>query len=471
MEPARREPPPDALPWSKGLAPRYIALFLLVVYYDQLSRRTLAVGGLLPSVAGLLIGAFLAVILFFRPLALSGVVGRIRLEEACARVFGRQAAWLLPGLLMGLAHIVWFAVAIDYAIDLAFRGLVSMRLLDPSHLGTQTLWGRRVPGALFLWVALAWSVTSALLGLVTYRLVAAVMAGYQPFVALALAAAAGWAFPLAGGFVPTGVDPGTGQTAAWPALAAGGRMIEMVLGFFATHAALGVDWGRSSRERADVEAGGWVGVAMAAVSTGCLALLIVAGANSRQGDPASRVEGIPKSPVAELDANGSAALTVRDALSSGLVPAPFSGIIPIVLSVGLLGPACFAPLLIARFLGLVAPGPPRWAWTVVGALAAWPLIALRLPERLDLAFTGLGVAIGPLVGVLAADWWRTRGNGEAGEGVRAAGVIAWIVGVAVGGALALASASAGPMVPTLAGYAGAWLVAYPCLKNAGPSEI
>src|SRR3954452_12449806 len=38
----------ERMPWHTSTAPRYIGLFLWVVFFDQLGRRTLPVGGLLP---------------------------------------------------------------------------------------------------------------------------------------------------------------------------------------------------------------------------------------------------------------------------------------------------------------------------------------------------------------------------------------------------------------------------------------
>jgi hypothetical protein len=469
------EPPPHAQSWSQGLAPRYIALFLLVVYFDQLPRRPLAIGGLLPSAGGLAIGAIFAVLLFFRPLALSGLVSRGRLEDVCARTFGPGAAWLVPGLTMGLAHVVWFAVAIDYATDVSLRGLVGLGLIDASVLQPQRFGGRELPGGLVLWVAVVWSLASAFLGLLTYRLVAAVMAGYQPFVAVALAVAAGWALPKASGFIPSGVDPLTDRAVAvGHGLAAAATMIEFLLGFFATHAALGVDWGRASREPADVEIGGWVGIALAALTTGCLALLIVAGAEAGSVTDADSTGGPANQDRPALAATSPAEpelrLTVREALSSGLLPAPVAGILFLVLGVGLLGPVCFAPLLIARFMGILIPSAPSWAWTLLGAVGAWPLILLRIPQRLDLVLTGLGITIGPMLGVLAADWWRTRGRGAASPGIRIPALMAWLAGMVFGGVLAVVAQRSTAIVPTLAAYAVACLVALPFGRRAVESQ-
>ena len=51
-----------------------------------------------------------------------------------------------------------------------------------------------------------------------------------------------------------------------------------IVGFFATAGAAGVDIASSNRDAKDVQLGGLAGVAGATIFTGCLALLIVAGA-------------------------------------------------------------------------------------------------------------------------------------------------------------------------------------------------
>ncbi len=462
--------PSELLPWSKGLAPRYIALFLLVVFYDQLAPRTLALAGLLPSVAGLVLGAAGAFLLFFRPIALFGQKRRARLEEVCALAFGRRAGWFFPGLLMGLIHVVWFAVAIYYAADLALRALVALGLLPAAQLVTQTFLGRSVSSPLVMLVSLIWLLTSGFLGLFTYRLVAAIMAGYQPFVAIALAVVAGLMFPTAGWFLPLGFDPVTSAPSAMPSIDAMARMIELVLGFFATHAALGADWGRTSRDRSDIDLGGFAGITLAAVATGCLGLLTVAG---YEGGKAVDEPPIERSAALSTEADSTARFHVRDALSNGIHPGLLSGIVLLTLSAGLLGPACFAPLLVARFLGILRPGWPRWSWTLLGAIAAFPILAFRLPERLDLIFMGLGTLVAPLLGVLAAEWTRTRGESQEQEGVVWPAVLAWVVGVSLSGWLAFApvAEAAIGLVPSLAGYAAAWIIAYVVRGRAMPAVV
>jgi cytosine permease len=443
-------PPLRPQPWTTGVAPRYIALFLLAVYYDQLAPLTLAVGGLGPSLLGLLAAGVACYALLYRPAALWGLEARQPFERVARRTFGDAGApWLAAGVL-ALTQVLWFAVAIFYAIELSFRALVAFGLLGRGHLEPISWHGWTLAGPLFLWVAAVWSLCSALIGTLTVRLVSAVMAGYQAFPALVLALAALWAFPAARNFVPLGFDPRSGAASDAPALDAALLMVQLVFGFFATHGALAVDWGMASRDRRDVRLGGWVGVALASVVLATLGLLIVAGANGRDPLPAglspaveaqrryqdalegrtlaTSVEGARRASIA----TGGLNFTVRGVLADGLGGWP-GGLALLVLSLTLLGPACFTPYLIGRFLGHIGPRVPRPVWLALGALATWPIVALRIPARLDVVFGVLGALAAPLVGALAADRLRSRGAWPGPRaGVNLAGLLAWLVGLAVG---------------------------------------
>ncbi len=75
-------PAHERRPWQQGIAPPYITMFLLIVFYDRLPADTMAVGGLLPS----LLGAILAGAGMLRPALLrAGDVG-----PAGAEVRGRN---------------------------------------------------------------------------------------------------------------------------------------------------------------------------------------------------------------------------------------------------------------------------------------------------------------------------------------------------------------------------------------------
>lgn len=438
-------PPP--LPWTKGLAPRYIALYLLVIYLDQLTGRTLAVGGVGPTLLGLTAGGVLAFLLLFYPSAIWGLRTRRPFEGVATATFGTTGArWLSRGVI-GLVEVVWFAVALYYAIDLTGRALAAYGLLDFGQLMPVDLGGRAVSSPLFLWMALAWSIASALIGTIAFRLVAAVMAGYQPFVALGIGLVAAWSLSGAPGYQAPGLDLSTGTLAIDPAPQAFWMALQLVFGYTATFGLLAADWGAASRDSDDVRWGGFVGVALASVVLGTLAVLIVAGFNGREGSIPPEASAQlrladalhqrrPEAAVAPLRAavveGGAFNYTLRGVISRSLSGLP-AGTMLMILNLGLLGPACFAPFIIGQRLSPLRPGWPRWIWPVLGALATWPLIALRLPERLDIVFGLLGALTAPLAGALAADSLRHRGAWPGPRlGLNPPGLIASLAGLLVG---------------------------------------
>ncbi len=443
--PSTVAPPP--LPWTKGLAPRYIALYLLIIYTDQLAPGTLAVGGVGPTLLGVTAGGVLAFLLLFFPSAMWGLRSRRPLEGVATATFGTAGARWLAGGLIALVQVVWFAVALYFAIDLSLRALLAYGMLDPRHLAPAEFGGRVVAGPVVLWMALAWSLASAVIGTLAFRLVAAVMAGYQPFVALTLGLLAMWALSGAPTFQPPGLDLSRGVLVAEPSRHAFLTALQLVFAFSATFGVLAADWGAASRDADDVRLGGFVGVALASVVIATLVVLAIAGINGREVSPppevaaqARLVEAIrtrrPEAAIAPLRAAvieaGPFNYTLRGTIARGLPGLP-AGTALMVLNLGLLGPACFAPFVIGRRLAGLWGGVPRWVWPVAGALATWPIIALRLPERLDLIFGLLGALMAPIAGALAADSLRHRGRWPGPRrGLNPPGLVAWLAGLAVG---------------------------------------
>lgn len=446
----------EPIPWTKGIGPRYIALFLVIVYYDQLAPRTLAVGGLGPAVMGATVGGALSLLLLFYAPAMQGLRARKGLVGIAESTFGRKGSVVIPGIVLAAGQVLWFAVSLYYAVDLALRALSTFGLLDAEYLDPVNRWGFETPGGLFLWVAAAWSVTSALIGVLAFRLVAAVMAGYQAFPALVLAGLVLWAIPGAGLFRPLGFDPVLAEPVpnAWNAAFL--TMVQMVFGFFASHGVMSADWGAASRNETDVRVGGFVGVTVASTVMAMLALLIVAGANGR--DPAPK--GLRKDLEAQrkwnvemramgdrprneaekvsIDTHGHVLVsrgenfTIRMVLQKGL-GGMGGGVALIVLNLALLGPVCYSPFVIGRRMQAMVPALPMWGWSMLGAVATWPLLWFRVPERLDVVFDVLGALFAPVAGAIAADAMKRAGRWQgARRGVNVPGVAAWVVGVSVG---------------------------------------
>src|SRR5262249_54776572 len=152
-------------------------------------------------------------------------------------------------------------------------------------------------------------------------------------------------------------------------------MVQLVFGFFAMAGLSAADWGAVTKSARDVRIGGWVSVGLGSWTTAALALLAVAGALGRY-------------PVPALMPNvaGAEPYTFRVALLLG-VPERVAG--PLFLGFGLvaLAPAVYAAYVFSQRLSAVAPEVSRLKWTLLGATAAWPLVATGLAGRLETIFT------------------------------------------------------------------------------------
>ena len=416
-----------AIGWTKGIAPRFIALFLLLVFYDRLAIRTLLVGGLIPTTIGVILGGLLAYLLFFRPSALWSLHAREPVERLAGHTFGALGSALVMRLVLALTLIVWFAVLIQEAVDITAHALMAFGFVAFTDLAPRQFAGMTIPSPVCLWVAGIWSVASALIGSLAYKLVAAVMSGYQPFVGLALAILMAWGLPTAPQFVPLGYDPTTMQIPASPFWFALVQSIQWVCSFFAISAALGGDWGMASRDRRDIEMGGLTGIAVAAPVLSILALLFVAGALGRSN--LSEATTVPlqahRGYQLSLDGQSQISSNERDRQAATLAgtkafsvsaivqnefPAYPAGLLLLVFAVGMLGPACFSPYLAGRLVSQCWPDRPGWKWMLTIAVATWPALLLGLVTDLGSILDILGAIVGPILGAIAADRLVLRGQ-------------------------------------------------------------
>ncbi len=447
-------PPVPPKSWQDGVAPAYISLLLSVVFLDQLPVHTLFVGGLGPSIVGALIaGLFAYWMLYYAP-AMWGNATRRPLSVVATSSFGVKGAPWVPGLILGVAQVIWFAIAINFATDYGLRALVSCGLLDPKHIPASIDGRIGPPGPLFLATAIVWSLCSAVIGTVAIRLVAAVMSIYPIFPALALGGTLVWV--MIPWVMHTG-GPGPIDPVPWSQ--GGGRsvvtMIQIVFGFLATYGLIAADWGAATKSRGDVRTGGLVGITLATPILACLSLLIVAGAIGREAPPPPSPQPAPAQTIApKKNATSKARAPRKPATVSKItedVPPPAPRILTLrdvftrsiggrlgtvayfILALALLGPACYAPFGIARqFIG-IWPKVARWQWSLAGAVATWPLLASGEAGRIDRLFAILGAIMAPAVAAISADYFRRRGRWEGPtSGVNWAGMVAWFVGMIVG---------------------------------------
>ncbi|HEV3121544.1 MAG TPA: purine-cytosine permease-like transporter, partial [Isosphaeraceae bacterium] len=404
LQDALAAPFQDRRPWQNEIAPTYITLFMLLIYYDQLGRQTLSIGGLFWSLAGAAVGGFLCFALLYYVPAMWGLRSRQPLVVVATSTFGASGAPWVPGLITGLAHLGWFAVCVYAAADVALRGLVSCHLIAPASLEPMRVGGMRLESPLFLFVMLFWSLSAATLGVRLVRIVAAVLKGYAVFPALVLGGLMIWALPGLGQFAPLRIDPLTAEPIARGARWAFLMMIQLVAAFFTLSGASAADWGAVSRDTRDVRMGGLVGVFLASWILAAIPLFTVAGANGRaQGAGVLKTDLAAQVRLQEAYENGEPSLEFyrKQVLEVGAENFTFRGVLLrgvggtlaaallFVLGLALLGPCCFNPFVFGHRFAAVAPGLKRWAWSLIGAVAAWPLMAFDLPARSELMFGAL----------------------------------------------------------------------------------
>jgi hypothetical protein len=119
-----------------------------------------------------------------------------------------------------------------------------------------------------------------------------------------------------------------------------------------------------------------------------------------------------------------------------------AGLMDLAFGLASLAPGVYAAYLFGTGMHALRPRLARTRWTLIGAAAAWPLIATGAALRLYDVFSAVGALVAPVAGVIAAEYLRNPGRWPgARRGVNLPGLLAWAVGAFAG------------LVPTV----GAWL--------------
>ncbi len=325
----------------------------------------------------------------------------------------------MPGLLLTLVQIVWLAVATRFATSLSLTGLELIGLLDPGFQRPLRIGSIELPGVLFLFTSLVWAFMAAFTGRYLVRVIAALMNIYPILPAFLLGMTAAVALrtipDYQGRFARVAVGK-FGSPEGWTAAVA---TVQMVFGFFSAAALLMAHWGIVAREKRDVTRGGWVGAAFAPWIVVTLALLCVAGAIPRWG------MDVALGPAAYQRISFAQALRT-------LIGGKTAGGMLLAFGLVALAPACYAGYLIGDGLNQRVPRLSRSAWTVVGAVAAWLLVAAGVGGHLRPLFDVMGALFAPACGAIAADYLRSRGAWPgARRGWNGPGVLAWAVGVVI----------------------------------------
>jgi len=140
-------------PWYKNTFPSYAGVFLWFAFYLQIAVSTLSQASVAVCLAGIVVAGLLCFGLYYYAPGMLGMQTGRPLYVVGSSTFGTTGGYLMPGLLMGLLQIGWFAVSTYFATDYIIKGLIQLKILNqPSS-------------TLFTIIAIAWAYGLALLAL------------------------------------------------------------------------------------------------------------------------------------------------------------------------------------------------------------------------------------------------------------------------------------------------------------------
>src|SRR5207248_7862571 len=227
-------------------------------FYREIAAGTLDRATPALCMAALVIAGVINYGLFYYVPALMGMRTGYPLYVVGSSTFGTQGGYVMPGLLMGVLQVGWMSVN-------AFVATTFILTAFGSKAG---------PGSLpFGLIAAVWALGLGYVGAKGIHYVArfALYLNFVPLLMILVVFAKN-----AGGigqYVPVHPKSYLGFT----------MLVQIVVGFFATAGAAGVDFGMSSRNERDVRWGGLVGILLAVLVAGGLPLLSVAGAHVLYG--------------------------------------------------------------------------------------------------------------------------------------------------------------------------------------------
>jgi len=409
--------------WFLGTAPAYAGIMLWFVFWQDVPvGRSLSVSlakysgfaggslaqGLILAVLGLIVGALLCHFLFYLVPGLLGMKTGLPLYIVGTSTYGVRGGLLMPGFLMGLLQFGWLGVNAFFS---------SWLLCAPFGYGPGSM-----PHAI---VVIVFAAAAAFMGLKGIKYVAKV-ATFLPIIPLViLIILVVTTIGGLGGFDAAAVteagkeitpEGGEAIQAAAP-LSPWGIIVLMAAyttGFFATAGAAGSDFGMNNRNAKDVQLGGLVGIALAIVVTGGLALLVVAGAHGggKASDPA---------------------VLRATELMSDIMGEKTAGVFWWLLAIAAFPPACFSAFIAANSFKTTLPKVNPFISVGIGTLISILLAVTGLANKASDVFVVIGASFGPVCGAMAADYLLAgrKWPGPRG-GWNLAGWISWIVGFAVG---------------------------------------
>src|SRR6185437_6918079 len=122
---ATPNPAANRAPWYKNTAPSYAGIFLWVVFFQALADGPLQHATPLFCVGAIIVAGILSYALYYYAPAMFGMKTGYPLYVVGSSTFGTTGGYLMPGILMGLLQIGWFAVATFVATTFILNGVGS----------------------------------------------------------------------------------------------------------------------------------------------------------------------------------------------------------------------------------------------------------------------------------------------------------------------------------------------------------
>jgi len=388
---AKPNPAENRAPWYKSTAPAYAGIFLWVVFYMEIANGTLSQAGLGLSLLGLIIAALICHFLFYLVPGLYGVKTGYPLYVVGSSTYGTAGGFLMPGLLMGLLQFGWLAVNIAVSTNFILQAVGQPSAMDAA--------GKFQGSAAFTIIAIIWAILAVFVAIKGIQYVGKVST-FLPIVPLIMILIVFFTYVGSAGEYtpPEGARPIVGFL----------TIIAIVVGFFATAGAAGVDFGMGNRNATDIQLGGLTGIALAIVIAGGLPLIAVAGAHGANPDMESYT----------FDA---------------VIRAHFiSKIMFILFAVASFAPACFCSFIAGNSIGTMFPKLNKVVMVSIGAAVSIILAVTGKALNLVGVFSIIGASFGPICGSMAADYLLSgcKWSGPR-KGVNLAGYIAWAAGFVV----------------------------------------
>jgi cytosine permease len=381
-------PPSNRGPWYVNTAPTYAGIFLWVAFYQSLAAGVVGRAGIHVILLSLAVAGLLSFVLYYYAPAMFGMKTGLPLYVVGSSTFGTAGGYIMPGLLMGLLQIGWFAVGTFFATKFILSGL---------GLNADA----RTP--LFAVIAIVWGYTMAYIGAKGIQYVAKV-ALYLNGIAFLMVLVV--FLKTAGGLGAYSVP--AANAAPFDAFT---LLVQAVIGFFATAGAAGADFGMNMRNEKDVRFGGFVGIALAILYAAGLPILSVAAVRATHPE----VTGFTyDAAIGSLGGVLASAMFLLFAITS--IPS-----------------ACFCAFIAGNSFSTMIPGVKRISSMMAGVTVAIILAVTGVAENLIGFFTIVGASFGPICGAMAADYLLS-GRKWAGprQGVSIAGYGAWALGFFVG---------------------------------------